>query len=178
MAPLIDFEAELWPDGPSTLDSSVYMGIHWHDGAQEIILNQALNSLGTITSQGLLPLLNNSLDPHRLQISYGQHAISLNTIRDFYLEQNSAMEYYREYQNKWANSQGKGLMPVHSSGEVERLILDPAALGYNEPLVELIIRRTTTPRGGASSNGQHANAGPNAGASYFAPGRGNWEDDL
>lgn len=178
MAPLIDFEAELWPDGPSTLDSSVYMGIHWHDGAQETMLNQALNSLGTITRQGLLPLVNNSLDPHRLQISYGQHAISLNTIRDFYLEQNSAMEYYREYQYKWVNSQGKGLMPVHSSGEVERLIMSSDTLGYSEPLVELIIRRTTTLRGDPSSNGQHANANPNASASYQAPGRGNWGDDL
>jgi len=130
------------------------MGIHWHDGVQEEILNQALNSLGAITRQGQAPLVNKSLDPHRLQVAYGQHAISLSTIRDFYLEQNTAMEYYQEYQRRWQTSDGKGLMPIHSSGEAERLITSNDALGYTTQLVELVIRRPNTHRASAQNNGR------------------------
>lgn len=169
MSGLVAFEAELWQDGPSALDSSVYLGIHWFDGGQEEMLDQTLNSLGPITRQGLGPLVNNSLDPHRLQVSYGQHAISLSTIRDFYLEQNSAMEYYREYQRIWTNSQGKGLMPVHSSGEVERLVTESNALGYNTALSELVLRRPTTSRKTASQNGHTISGTPN---------HDSWGDDL
>ena len=153
MSSLVAFEAELWQEGISALDTSVYMGIHWHDGVQEEILNQALNSLGAITRQGQAPLVNKSLDPHRLQVAYGQHAISLSTIRDFYLEQNTAMEYYQEYQKRWQTSQGRGLMPIHSSGEAERLITSNDALGYTTPLVELVIRRPDIRRGSGENNG-------------------------
>ena len=58
-------------------------------------------NFGALTNRGQEPLSNISYDPHRLQISYGQHAMSLNTVRDFYLDQNSAMEYYQRYQWAW-----------------------------------------------------------------------------
>ncbi len=158
MSGLVAFEAELWQEGASALDSSVYLGIHWHDSVQSAILDQALYSLGAITNQGQIPVVHNSLDPHRLQVAYGQHAISLNTIRDFYLEQNSAMEYYQEYQRIWNNSQGRGLMPIHSSGEAEHLVCDAHALGYTEPLAQLVIRRPTTRKANPAQNGQRNNA--------------------
>lgn len=144
MSSLVAFEAELWQEGLSALDTSVYMGINWRDGNQEAILNQALTKLGTVTSRGQTPNIHVSLDPHRLQISYGQHAISLSTVRDFYLDQNSAMEYYLAYQGAWNKSGGNGLMPVHSSGEAQRLVWDQGALGYKKQLVELVMRRPSS----------------------------------
>ncbi len=173
MSSLVAFEAELWQEGPSALDTSIYLGIHWLNGAQEELLNEALNSLGAITSRGQLPLKNNSLDPHRLQVSYGQHAISLSTIRDFYLEQNSAMEYYQEYQKMWQGSNGKGLMPVHSSGEAEMLVTSKDALGYTKVLSELVIRRPSAPN---SSSDRHSNGQK---SSPRQPGsRNQWEEEL
>ncbi|HTK12122.1 MAG TPA: tubulin-like doman-containing protein [Ktedonobacteraceae bacterium] len=168
MSSLVAFEAELWQEGLSTLDTSVYLGIHWHDGMQEDLLHQTLEQLGSVTSHGQLATINRSLDPHRLQVAYGQHAISISTVRDFYLEQNSAMEYYLEYQRMWHESNGKGLMPVHSSGEAERLVIKGDALGYGKPLVELIIRSPHTPHGsggpggpGPGGNGSGSGSGGN-----------------
>ena len=143
MSSLVAFEAELWPEGLSTLDTSLYMGIAWRDGGQEALFKQMLKSLST--QRGATPLVNAMYDPHRLQVCYGQHAISLSTVRDFYLEHNSAMEYYQEFQKAWLESSGTGLMPVHSSGEAERLVLDKDALSYGVPLADLVIRRSARP---------------------------------
>jgi hypothetical protein len=152
MAGLIAFEPELWHKGLATLDTSVYLGIHWRqDTAQKTILDQALNDLGPVTSRGQASALEVSLDPHRLQVVYGQHAISLSTIRDFYMSQNSAMEAYLHHQKKWEGAGGfalTGLMPTHSCSEAQRLVRDPMALGYKNPptpLYERIIRQPFTP---------------------------------
>jgi len=179
MASLVAFEAQLWAGGLSTLDTSVYLGIHWRDGSQEELITQAVNNMGTLTLQGQTPLINKSLDPHRLQISYGQHAISLNTIPDFYLEENSAMQYYQEHQmawwdnntvsthrqytlkeflQAWKDSNGNGLMPVHSSGEAQRLVWDSTSLGYKDSLPELVIRRPPTPNGTTTHPESNANS--------------------
>ncbi|WP_220211597.1 tubulin-like doman-containing protein [Reticulibacter mediterranei] len=143
MSSLVAFEAELWPEGLSTLDTSLYMGIAWRGGGQEALFKQVVKSLSA--HRGLTPLVNAMYDPHRLQVCYGQHAISLSTVRDFYLEHNSAMEYYQEFQKAWRESSGTGLMPVHSSGEAERLVMDKDALGYGVPLADLVIRRLALP---------------------------------
>ena len=145
LSSLVAFEAELWPEGLSALDTSLYLGIAWRDGHQEALLKQTLHNLGALASHGQTPQINIMYDPHRLQLSYGQHAISLSTVRDFYLEHNSAMEAYLEYQKAWSESHGTGLMPVHSSGEAERLVLDADALGYGIPLPELVIRHSSVP---------------------------------
>jgi Tubulin like len=174
MSSLIAFEPQLWADGQSALDTSVYLGIHWHDGSQEELINQTLKNLGSLTQKGQVPVINQSLDPHRLQISYGQHAISINTIPDFYREEGSAMQYYLEYQKAWwdnsisnsrlqyrlddflvawKNSGGNGLMPVHCSGEAQRLVWDKDALGYTRPLPELVIRRPIVTKSGQGQSG-------------------------
>ena len=164
MSSLVAFEAELWQDGLSSLDTSVYMGLHWRDGSQETMLNNALNGLSMVTNRGQLPIVNRSVDPHRLQISYGQHAISLNTIRDFYLDQNSAMEYYSEFQKAWKATGGTGLMPVHSSGEAERLVTDERALGYKQQLVELVLRKASAPNSSNRNTSNTTNATADTGA--------------
>lgn len=146
MSGLIAFEAELWHEGLSTLDMSVYLGVHWRDGAQKALLDQVLDDLGPLTDRGQAPMTDPAIDPHRLQVSYGQHAISISTIRDFYLDRNSAMEEYRMHQEEWKKTGGKGSMPVHSSGEAEKLVTVPDALGYKDSrgqyvdLVQRVIR--------------------------------------
>lgn len=160
MRNLITFEAHLWSDGLSILDTSLYLGMYWRDGNQEGLLDSTLKTLGALTRQGDTPIKQLSYDPHRLEVSYGRHAISFNTIRDFYLEENSAMEYYMENQRAWKTTKGKGLMPVHSSGEAQRLVTDAHALGYTLPLIELVIRRTTS----NSSNDKHKSSPPGADA--------------
>jgi hypothetical protein len=141
MTSLVAFEAQLWVEGLNTLDTSVYMGVHFRDGSQQAQLDQVLRKLGPLTSGGQTSVVAISLDPHRLQVAYGQHAISLSTVRDFYLDQNSSMACYLEYQGIWSTSGGKGLMPVHSSQEAQRLVIDNDALGYQRSLPDLVIRR-------------------------------------
>lgn len=123
MSSLIAFEAELWSKGTTTLDTSIYMGMHFRDGYQRGILDQSIDTLGPITSRGQGAIIEPSVDPHRLQAVYAQHAISLSTVRDFYLKQNSAMEAYFDHQDKWDGG-SKGLMPVHSSSEAQWLVRD------------------------------------------------------
>ncbi|MGH2497929.1 MAG: tubulin-like doman-containing protein [Ktedonobacteraceae bacterium] len=124
MASLVAFEAELWSKGTTTLDTSIYMGMHFRDGYQRGVLDQALDTLGPVTTRGQSAIIEPSIDPHRLQAVYAQHAISLSTVRDFYLQQNSSMEAYEEHQRKWDGGGSKGLMPVHSSSEAQWLVRD------------------------------------------------------
>lgn len=159
MRSLVAFEAQLSADGLANLDVSLYLGMHWRDGNQEGLLTQVLSKLNTLTRQGDTPIKQLAYDPHRLDVSYGQHAISLNTIRDFYLEENSAMQYYLQNQYAWRQTAGKGLMPVHSSGEAQRLVSDSVALGYTRPLAELVIRKTFEGIGENGSNGSTAAGG-------------------
>ena len=136
------FEANLfWPQAQTTLETSMYLGIRWNSSAQKEILERALENLGPLTRHGYLPLVQEAFDPHRLQFSYGQHAISLSEVRDFYLERNSAMEAYLLYQQQWKMTNGIGSQPVHSSGEAQRLVEDKDALGYGVPLAQQVIRR-------------------------------------
>jgi hypothetical protein len=142
MRSLIAFEAQLAIDGLANLDVSLYLGMYWRDGNQEELLNQVLSQMPSLTHQGHIPIKQLSYDPHRLDVSYGQHAISLNTTRDFYREENSAMQFYLSNQAAWSKTEGKGLMPVHSSCEAQRLVHNKNALGYTTALTELVIRRT------------------------------------
>ncbi|HEY0754311.1 MAG TPA: tubulin-like doman-containing protein [Ktedonobacteraceae bacterium] len=147
MSSLIAFEAELWSHGQGNLDTSIYLGIHWRSGGgqQDEILRLALDALVSLTKQGQQPVTQLSFDPHRLQVSYGQHAISIATIRDFYLEQNSSMEAYEYHQQRWADvgNSLQGYMPTHSSEEAQRLVRERNALGKNSnmPLYQRLIRR-------------------------------------
>ncbi len=158
MAGLIAFEAELWHEGLASLDTSVYLGIHWRDGSQKAILDQTLDDLGPLTERGQTPMIDPAIDPHRLQVAYGQHAISLTTVKDFYLEQNSSMEAYLSHQKEWEDSYSGG-MPVHSSGKAERLVTQKDALKYGEELFKRVTRQpfshsqTAAPGGSPSGDG-------------------------
>jgi len=144
MRRLVAFEAELWGQGQSNLDTSILLGAHWRNGYQEGILKQALDSLGALTKWGQQPNHILDFDPHRLQTSYGQHGISLATIRDFYLEQNSSMEAYMYHQGKWKNMGNfpQGFMPTHSSEEAQRLVCDDRALGLAEKSLQVGVAKS------------------------------------
>ena len=143
---LIAFEPELWSRGSVTLDTSIYLGMHLRDESQQrSILDIAIANLGPLTSRGQSPRIETAIDPHRLQLVYGQHAISLNTVRDFYLDQNSSMAAYLYHQKQWDDDGGSnvyGHMPVHSCSEVQWLVRDRKAMGYQppKPLYERVIR--------------------------------------
>lgn len=144
---MIAFEAELWSRGSVTLDTSIYLGMHLRDESQQrSILDMAISNLGPLTEQGQSPRIETAIDPHRLQLVYGQHGISLNTVRDFYLDQNSSMAAYLYHQKQWDDDGGSniyGNMPVHSCSEVQWLVRDRKAMGYQppEPLYERVIRK-------------------------------------
>lgn len=148
MEGLIAFEANLWDGGGERMDRTLYLGVRWEEtkSYQKAALDRAIRELGPMTSQNLTPAPANMIDPHRLQISYGQHGISLATIPDYYLDNNSSMQCYLHHQADWFGSDtpipsmpapsayGTNKMPVHASGEMEELICDCSALGYSAHL--------------------------------------------
>jgi hypothetical protein len=140
-SPLV-FEPQLWDRGRSVLETTIYLGMHWRDSGQQAVIETALSSVDQLVYRGQSALLSPSQDPHRLQVLCGQHAISLGTVRDFYMAEYSAMQQYLYYQKQWEESHGAGLMPVHSSGEMQRLVRESDALGFAQPLVARIIRPT------------------------------------
>ncbi len=144
---LVAFEDQLWSDGSGNLSTTLYLGISWRDGTQRRLLDRARNRLQTIGRQGASPLLASAIDPHRMQLVYGQHAISLGTIPDFFQAANSNMGEFLHHQRAWfgdgTRNYGQSKAPVFSSGEMERLVMDATALGdeHGRSLAERVIRR-------------------------------------
>lgn len=190
MRSLVAFEAELWHEGLATLDTSLYLGIHLRAGSnQEELFGRMLKQIDSLSKRGQAPTIQLSYDPHRLDVAYSQHALSLNTVRDFYLEENSSMEHYQEYQKAWEETNGVGLMPVHSSGEAQRLVRDgwlwpgaggqkapvdrtkKTALGYTRSLVDLVIRQSSPEESGGSDADASGHNGVNF-AESGVPGGG------
>jgi hypothetical protein len=134
---LVAFEDQLWGDGTGNLATSLYLGVHYRDGSQRRILDRARARLATVARQGSAPMLAPAIDPHRLQLVYGQHAISLGTIPDFYQEANSSMGEFRFHESAWnrdfAPEYGASNAPVFSCGEMERLVMKDFAAFPNEP---------------------------------------------
>lgn len=149
MTDMVTFEPQLWSKGASALNTSLYLGMHWRGGEQRAQLQAALQRV-VVAARSQAPMVNAMIDPHRLQISYGKHAISLSTVRDFYQSQSSAMADYLYYQNEWSHTGGIGTMPVHASGEMQRLVWVPEALGFRSNsgqamgLVSRILRQSHT----------------------------------
>jgi hypothetical protein len=113
-----------------------------------------------------------------MQLVYGQHAISVGTIPDFYLENNSGAGEFLRHEQAWydstgAHPYGQSRAPVFSSGEMERLVMQPIALGDRatadhpqRPLPWRIVRRPQHGAGDApgwvaiaAQNGQPVHAG-------------------
>ncbi|MFL5591723.1 MAG: tubulin-like doman-containing protein [Ktedonobacteraceae bacterium] len=144
---LIGFQQTLWPEGTRQLFTNVYLGMNWKDGREQEELREAVNKVGAISDRNQTPRIEKMEDPHRLQVSYGQHGISLSTVQEFYRETNSAMAEYIRYQREWygsakphifpdplPNTYGSNNIPIHNCGEMERLVCDPVALKFSENL--------------------------------------------
>ncbi len=130
---MVAFEAQLWNEGGGMLSTSLYMGMSWRTGAQRGVLERARSRLGSIAKEGASPMVASAVDPHRLQLVYGQHAISIGTIPDFYLENNSGTGEFLRHETAWydptgQHPYGQSRAPVFSSGEMERLVMDASAL--------------------------------------------------
>src|SRR5258707_5951607 len=184
---LVAFEDQLWSDGSGNLSTTLYLGISWRDGTQRRLLDRARNRLQTIGRQGASPLLASAIDPHRMQLVYGQHAISLGTIPDFFQAANSSMGEFLHHQHAWfadgARSYGQSKAPVFSSGEMERLVMDATALGDEQGrnLAERVIRRHQSGagdrprwlhRGGPAADGIQTMSPPFSGTSASRRPRG------
>jgi hypothetical protein len=170
MRNLIAFEAELWHDGPLRLDTTLYLGMHVRrQTGQQSILDAALSDLGALNERNDTPRTEHSFDPHRLQVSYGQHGISIATIPDFYKESNSAMGAYLQHQAEWFGDGGRGRgankMPVLTNGELERLVNGSGQIFPSANLPRLVMRRSLTQNipNGYYPAGQGVAAGPAAG---------------
>jgi hypothetical protein len=116
------------------LNTSLYLGMSWRTGAERDALERARSRLGAIAKEGASPMVASAIDPHRMQLVYGQHAISVGTIPDFYLENNSGSGEFMRHEQAWydptgAHPYGQSRAPVFSSGEMERLVMQPIALG-------------------------------------------------
>ena len=131
---MVAFEAQLWNEGSGMLNTSLYLGMSWRTGAERAALERARSRLGAIAKEGASPMVESAIDPHRMQLVYGQHAISVGTIPDFYLENNSGSGEFLRHELAWydpadAHPYGQSRAPVFSSGEMERLVMYPTALG-------------------------------------------------
>jgi hypothetical protein len=130
---LVAFEDQLWTSGTMNLSTSLYLGMDWRDGAQQRILERARNRIGTVASQGSAPMMTKAFDPHRMQLAYGQHGISLGTIPDYFQDINSSMGEFLQHERAWmgdaTHPYGSTNAPVFSCGEMERLVMSPQALG-------------------------------------------------
>ncbi|HEX8995459.1 MAG TPA: tubulin-like doman-containing protein [Ktedonobacterales bacterium] len=157
---MVAFEAQLWNEGGGMLNTSLYLGMSWRTGAQRGLLERARSRLGAIAKEGASPMVASAVDPHRLQLAYGQHAISIGTIPDFYQENNSAIGEFSRHQTAWYDPTnqrpyGQSRAPVFSSGEMERLVMDPTALGDRvapgRPMRDLPSRIIRKPQQGAGN---------------------------
>jgi hypothetical protein len=159
------------------------MGMSWKNGSQRRILDRARSRLGAIAKEGASPMVASAIDPHRLQLAYGQHAISLGTIPDFYQEANSSMGEFMRHQSYWFDQTGQrpygqSRAPVFSSGEMERLVMHGDALdeidtgGGKRTLPERIIRHVQ--RGAGDAPTWAAQSQPGSGYTPTSPSNGQY----
>jgi hypothetical protein len=137
---LVTFDPALWLNGSAFLEPTLYLGMNTKDDSkQKDVLAHALKSVGEMTRRVQEPRPVDESDVHRLQVNYAQHGISLRTVPDFYRDAGSAMGEYLRHQRQWygdgrsqarGGSYGRSQMPMHSCGEMERLVRDPNALRY------------------------------------------------
>lgn len=147
---LVIHEPELWLNGSEKLLTTLYLGINTvPDRGDDEALTQALRELGPLAERAERPFRTFEQDPHRLQLNYSQHGISIRTIPEYYRRyDDSSMQHFWENQTLWAGNgtigqggtYGANKMPVHSSGELEHLVWTPGACGHMERLVERFIR--------------------------------------
>lgn len=161
---LVVNEPELWRNGAKTIKVALFLGIN-RDGERddERLLLQALRTVGPLAPDAEVPGYDRvESDPHRMQIGYSKHGISIRTLPEFYRRyDDTSMQHFLDNQRRWfgdgnpaaGGSYGGNKMPVHSSGEMERLVWTPGVLGHPWRLVERVIREDRPGDGGPGGGG-------------------------
>ena len=176
-------EESLYRGGPAGLMQTLYLGINCEDGAPDRqIIDLAVDRMGPMTRRNISPTFNQLHDPHRMQLVYGLHGVSLSTIRAFYRDSQSMMADYlfhegawmgedmrlsnanwAAYPSRWPHYGQKG-MPVHNSGEMEQLVCDPTAMHYQGPhssygsnLLGRVIREEQDPMNPSTNGNSNGN---------------------
>ncbi len=142
---LIEFSPALQGDGEDQVNTSLYLAMRWDTQSERDILEKAKDDLGPLTND-LSPTVVNLIDPHRLQVAYGQHGINISTIAEFHHPNNSMMGHYLKHEARWFGRRtgedarflsnpipglyGANEMPVHNSAEMERLVCSQRAMGW------------------------------------------------
>ena len=144
--PLIKHNPSVWEGGTQQLRATASLGISMQ-GHERDLMHGIITRVGSIGQggQALRPALQDAIDPHRMQLLYAQHGLSLTSVADFYAEENSAMADFLTHHGRWfgngqPGSYGQGGLPVFTSREAERLVVDPRALG--DPQGRSLIQRT------------------------------------
>ncbi|MGH2517069.1 MAG: tubulin-like doman-containing protein [Ktedonobacterales bacterium] len=163
---LVIHEPELWLNGSEKLLTTLYLGINSvSDRGDQEALAHALREIGPLAERAERPFVSYEQDPHRLQLNYSQHGVSIRTLPEYYRRyDDSSMQHFYENQTLWAGNgvigqggtYGANKMPVHSSGEMETLVWTPGALGHPQSLVERFIRPD---RPGGSGQGGRGGGG-------------------
>ncbi|MBA3825783.1 MAG: hypothetical protein H0X24_18025 [Ktedonobacterales bacterium] len=200
MGEMIVQEESLYRGGPAGLMQTLYLGINCEDGAPDRqIIDQAIDRMGPMTRRNISPTFNQLHDPHRLQLVYGLHGVSLSTIRAFYRDSQSMMADYLFHEGAWMGEDmhlsganwagyprnwpqyGQKGMPVHNSGEMEQLVTDPTAMHYQGPhssygasLLGRVIREEQDPmnpstNGNGNGNGAYPPPAPRGGTPGYQP---------
>lgn len=175
--PLIKHNPNVWEGGTQQLRATASLGISMQ-GHEKAMMEGILTRLGSIGEggQAVRPSLQDALDPHRMQLLYAQHGLSLTSMADFYAEENSAMADFQMHYGRWSGngqpgSYGQGGLPVFTSREAERLVIDPHALGdpQGRSLIQRTVRQPFGWRGdqqiaGSMHNGHSGQNGQNGAA--------------
>jgi hypothetical protein len=112
------------------LREETFLSCHVRDDEEER-LKQIAAQAGILTTGA--DNFRRSLDPHRLQMSYMHHALSLGTIHDFFSPADSAMEQYIRYEEDWERSPTASGLPPHSCTALRKLVRD-------QEIVERLLR--------------------------------------
>lgn len=174
---LVAFEEALQSERANNVATSLYLGINWASGDQQTLIQRICDRIEGMAGEGIRPVIDHLNDPHRLQLVYGKHGISIRTMTQYYLENSSSMGEFQRYQQAWFGdgkkdgTYGQNKQPVFSSGEMEELVMSKTALrdAQKRNLPERIIRR---PQQGNTSGPSwpQMNAAPGAFPGNNAPG--------
>ncbi len=185
--PLIKHNPNVWEGGTQQLRATASLGISMKKHERDL-MHGIVTRLGSIgqAGQAIRPELEDAIDPHRMQLLYAEHGISLTSVADFYAEENSAMADFQAHHQRWfgtgqPGSYGQGGLPVFASQEAQRLVMDASALSdpQGRNMVQRIIREpfgwrpaATTAQPGAPVGGANGRAAYSAGTGRGMPDNG------
>ena len=127
---LIAFEEQLALDGFGEAHQNLFLGINWSGRRTRNAGLRDTQATQRCWARRGDALSTAAQETHRLQVVYGQHGISLSTVPEFSLDDNTSMSDFLARQAAWQGQTlaeyGQNQEPIFSSGEMERLAIDSA----------------------------------------------------